>query len=120
MPQLKKSLIALLLTSQLIGVAQDSNVGEQVHFTTEISEDASPAVLARVLLSDDKPISKITFEKGTYYFYPDKAYEVYSNISNHDDVIIYTAFQKYKFSARSFNKILKPGTATGTMVNHQI
>ncbi|MRI00105.1 right-handed parallel beta-helix repeat-containing protein [Kriegella sp. EG-1] len=84
--------MVLFLTHVFIGVAQDSKDNELVYFTTEISEDASPAVLARVLDVQEKPISKITFEKGTYHFYPDKAYEVYSNISNHDDVIIYTAF----------------------------
>lgn len=92
MPILKKLLVALLFTSTLMGFSQDSKAGEQVHFTSEISEDASPKVLARILMEDKTPISKISFEKGTYHFYPDKAYEVYSNISNHDDVIIYTAF----------------------------
>lgn len=92
MLQIKKFLIVLLFNSAVVGFAQDPNGGQQVHFNTEISEDASPAVLARVLSADKKPISKITFEKGTYHFYPDKAYEVYSNISNHDDVVIYTAF----------------------------
>ena len=92
MPELKKLVFALFVAASSIGFAQDSDIGEQVHFTSEISEDASPAVLARVLSADENPISKITFEKGTYHFYPDKAYEVYSNISNHDDVVIYTAF----------------------------
>jgi len=92
MQELKKCLILLLLTCPIIGTGQHSKVGEQVHFTSEISEDASPVVLARVLATAEQPISKITFEKSTYHFYPDKAYEVYSNISNHDDVVIYTAF----------------------------
>jgi len=97
MQELKKCLILLLLTCPIIGTGQHSKVGEQVHFTSEISDDASPAVLARMLLAIEKPISKITFEKGTYHFYPDKAYEVYSNISNHDDVVIYTAFPLQEF-----------------------
>lgn len=92
MQELKKCLILLLLTCPIIVTGQHSKVGEQVHFTSEISEDASPVVLARVLAAAEQPISKITFEKSTYHFYPDKAYEVYSNISNHDDVVIYTAF----------------------------
>jgi len=92
MPQLKIFLFAVVLISSFVGFSQNSNSSEHIHFTSEISEDASPAVLARVLSAHEKPISKISFEKGTYHFYPDKAYEVYSNISNHDDVVIYTAF----------------------------
>ncbi|MBU2945747.1 right-handed parallel beta-helix repeat-containing protein [Zobellia uliginosa] len=92
MLKLKNILTIILLLASTLAIAQQVTVGEQVYFTTEISEDASPAVLERVLSANEKRISKILFEKGTYHFYPDKAYEVYSNISNHDDVIVYTAF----------------------------
>lgn len=92
MPKLKKFLFTLVLITSFVAFSQNSDSSEEVHFTSEITEDASPAVLARVLSAKEKPISKITFEKGTYHFYPDKAYEVYSNISNHDDVVIFTSF----------------------------
>lgn len=97
MQRFKSFLFALVLLLSFLGFSQNVNSDEHIHFTSEIAEDASPAVLARVLSAVDKPISKISFEKGTYHFYPDKAYEVYSNISNHDDVIIYTAFPLQEF-----------------------
>lgn len=92
MQQFKSFLFFIVLISSITGVAQNSNQGNHIHFTSEISDDASPAVLAKVLSAIENPISKISFEKAAYHFYPDKAYEVYSNISNHDDVVIYTAF----------------------------
>ena len=46
-----------------------------VSFNLEISKDATPAVLSRIKSAGEKPISEIKFEKGTYHFYPDKAFE---------------------------------------------
>ncbi|WP_276168175.1 right-handed parallel beta-helix repeat-containing protein [Zobellia alginiliquefaciens] len=81
-------LILTLVSSPVF--AQHSD-GEQVLFTTSISDDATPAVLARIRRADKEPISEIKFEKGTYHFYPDKAYERFTRISNHDDVMAKTA-----------------------------
>ena len=71
--------------------------GETVLFTKDIAEDATPAVLARIMMADEKPISTIKFEKGTYHFYPDKGYEVFAHISNHDDVVVHTAMPIFGF-----------------------
>ncbi|GAF02159.1 alpha-1,3-galactosidase-related protein [Saccharicrinis fermentans] len=60
-------------------------------FGTEISDDATPDVLAQILNSNQN-ISKIKFEKGIYHFYPDKGLEEYCHISNHCDVMVSTAF----------------------------
>lgn len=76
---------------------------EVVHFKTEIAEDATPAVLARILEAVKKPISEIKFEKGIYHFYPDKALEFYVNISNHDDVLVCTAFPIKNFKNLEIN-----------------
>ena len=65
---------------------------ESVSFKLSISEDATPEVLARILAAKEKPISEIKFEKGTYHFYPDKGLETFCYISNHDDVLVSTAF----------------------------
>lgn len=63
-----------------------------VVFKTDISNDASPHVLAKVMAAKEDPISNIKFEKGTYHFYPDKAFESFQRISNHGDVLVHTAF----------------------------
>ena len=65
---------------------------EVVEFSTEISEDATAAVVARILKAEDRPISEIKFEKGTYHFYPDKGYEKFCYISNHGDLMVNTPF----------------------------
>ncbi len=65
---------------------------EVVEFKTNISEDATAAVVARLLQADDKPISELKFEKGTYHFYPDKGYEKFCYISNHADLMVNTPF----------------------------
>ncbi|CAM4289609.1 right-handed parallel beta-helix repeat-containing protein [Zobellia roscoffensis] len=83
------SVLILAIISTNIYAQQNS--GEQVLFTTSISDDATPAVLARIMKADKEPISEIKFEKGTYHFYPDKAYERFTRISNHDDVMAKTA-----------------------------
>ncbi|MGJ8731976.1 MAG: right-handed parallel beta-helix repeat-containing protein [Cellulophaga sp.] len=65
---------------------------EKVLFTLDIAEDATASVLARVMQAEVAPISEIKFEKGTYHFYPDLGLEKFVHISNHNDVIVKTAF----------------------------
>ncbi len=55
-----------------------------------IAEDASMHVL-NTIQSIQKENVLVSFEKGTYHFYPDKALEQFVHISNHDDVFVYTA-----------------------------
>ncbi len=92
--QKTRTLITLLLLLSLVGCADTSNSAqaESISFTTDISDDATPAVLERILAANEKPISKITFEKGTYHFYPDKGLEFFVHISNHNDQVTRTAF----------------------------
>jgi len=84
-------LIFLLLNSIMALAQNEATYPKNVLFTTEISDDATPSVLARILLANEFPITEIKFEKGTYHFYPDKAYERFTRISNHDDVLAKTA-----------------------------
>ncbi|WBU89741.1 alpha-1,3-galactosidase-related protein [Cellulophaga omnivescoria] len=70
---------------------------DKVLFKLDIAKDATPNVLARILKADKLPISEISFEKGTYHFYPDLGLEKYVHISNHNDVIIKTAFPIQNF-----------------------
>ncbi|MDW5288088.1 right-handed parallel beta-helix repeat-containing protein [Formosa sp. PL04] len=88
---------ALLISNTVIGCTNEKGQGESVLFNLEIAEDATTAVLTRILLAEEKPISEIKFEKGTYHFYPDRGYEKYVHISNHNDVIIRTAFPLENF-----------------------
>ncbi|WP_282122116.1 right-handed parallel beta-helix repeat-containing protein [Algibacter mikhailovii] len=66
--------------------------GETVVFNVSIAEDATQAVLSRILEAKEKPISQIKFEKGTYHFYPDKGLEQFVYISNHCDLMVNTPF----------------------------
>ncbi|MBC8767675.1 right-handed parallel beta-helix repeat-containing protein [Arenibacter sp. BSSL-BM3] len=78
-------------------------LSENVVFTTEIAEDATPAVLARIRQAKKYPISEIKFEKGTYHFYPDKAFEKFTRISNHDDVLAKTAMPIFGMADLTIN-----------------
>lgn len=84
--------ISIIAFLTFLGCTNQSIVGESVLFTTDISEDATPAVLARIMDAENKPISEIKFEKGIYHFYPDKGLEFFVHISNHNDEITRTAF----------------------------
>lgn len=81
-----------LMVAVLVSAQSYEGMEELVRFTSEISADASLAVLSRILEAGEKPISEMVFEKGTYHFYPDKAWQVYRHISNHDDQLTFTPF----------------------------
>ncbi|RTE54024.1 right-handed parallel beta-helix repeat-containing protein [Arenibacter aquaticus] len=83
--------ICLLLTGLKAFSQSGDLTSDNVLFKVDIAEDATPAVLARIRKANEHPISVIKFEKGTYHFYPDKAYEKFTRISNHDDVLAKTA-----------------------------
>lgn len=74
-----------------------SKNAESILFTTDIAEDATLAVLARIMSADKSPISEIKFESGTYHFHPEKGKEFFVFISNHNDEVIRTAFPLYNF-----------------------
>ncbi len=65
---------------------------KEIIFSTDISADATPAVLASIMKVQDNSISVIKFEKGTYHFFPEKGKEEYCYISNHRDGMVRTAF----------------------------
>lgn len=81
--------IVALISWRSIGKSEP----REVNFTTSIATDASPALVQLMLaIENGEPVSKITFEKGTYHFYPDKALERYVYISNHNDQLTRTPF----------------------------
>lgn len=90
------------------------DIGESTYFKTNIAEDATPKVLARILKADEQPISEIKFEKGTYHFYPDKGLESFEYISNHGDLMVRSAFP-----LRGFNNLTIDGQGS-TFIFHGI
>lgn len=87
--------IILLSTTAFLNIGCFSKAmpkAEVVEFGLDIAEDATPALVARILKAKDQPISEIKFEKGTYHFYPDKGFEQFRYISNHGDLMINTPF----------------------------
>ena len=91
----KNSFILFLLALSFLNLGCFSKAmpkAEVVTFGLEIAEDATPALVSRILKTNDNPISEIIFEKGTYHFYPDKGFEKFSYISNHGDLMINTPF----------------------------
>jgi len=89
--RLKSITCIIALLSIFINYAQVVN-SESILFNLSISEDATFAVVSRILLAKEKPISDIKFEKGTYHFYPDKGFEKFCYISNHGDLMVKTPF----------------------------
>ncbi|PKQ61394.1 alpha-galactosidase [Labilibaculum filiforme] len=73
-----------------VSCADSSSKNELLQFNTDIKEDATPDVLSKIMEAEN--LSEIRFEKGTYHFYPDKALEQFCYMSNHDDVLVRTAF----------------------------
>lgn len=67
-------------------------INNSVNFTSSISSDATPAVLSKMLKAKTEKLEEINFEKGIYHFYPDKGLEIFCQISNHNDVFVFTAF----------------------------
>lgn len=91
-------LFIVLLSLGCLSAPATESREEVVVFGNEISDDATPKVLERMLKADASPISIVKFKKGTYHFYPDKGLEVFCHISNHDDVMVKTAFPIFNFS----------------------
>ncbi|MBJ2173612.1 right-handed parallel beta-helix repeat-containing protein [Aureibaculum sp. A20] len=85
-------LLSTVLLFNLSCYSQQMPKGEVVEFGLGIAEDATPALVSRILKANEKPISEIKFEKGTYHFYPDKGFEKFCYISNHGDLMVNTPF----------------------------
>ena len=89
-PSIRLAAFYILITNACI--AQN-----KLKFGLDIVDDATPAVLKQLSAKHASSISEITFEKGIYHFYPDKALEVFAHISNHDDVMTAVAFPIFNF-----------------------
>lgn len=90
MKKITKGLMGVVFLFTTINMLAQNNT-QHLSFTTSISADATPTVLKAVLNSNAN-MSEITFEKGTYHFYPEKALELFRRISNHGSWLVRTAF----------------------------
>lgn len=79
------ALIAILLCVNIL-------TAQTALFKTDIAEDATPAVLDVMMSAQEKPLSEVKFEKGTYHFYPERGFESFNHVSNHGDNLSSTAF----------------------------
>lgn len=66
-------------------------IDSQSYGMNEVS-DCTPVVLKMIQDAKENNISVIKIAAGTYHFYPDKAYEKFCFISNHDDGLRRTPF----------------------------
>ncbi|MCR1024670.1 right-handed parallel beta-helix repeat-containing protein [Cellulophaga baltica] len=99
---IQNHILKIILLSNLVFsincYSQQLSENEVVVFGLNIAEDATPALISRILKANENPISEIKFEKGTYHFYPDKGFEKFCYISNHGDLMINTPFPLFNMN----------------------
>jgi len=93
-----KIILLLNLVFSINCYSQQLPENEVVVFGLDIAEDATPALVSRILKANENPISEIKFEKGTYHFYPDKGFEKFCYISNHGDLMTNTPFPLFNMN----------------------
>ncbi|MCF8378997.1 MAG: hypothetical protein K9H49_05420 [Bacteroidales bacterium] len=91
-------LAALVFSTFQCIVADKQSVIYAKDYGFGASKDCSSASIRMIEAAREKNSTKIIIERGTYHFYPDKAFEKYCNITNHDDGIRYTPFPIIDFS----------------------
>ncbi len=69
-----------------------SKPASPLHITLNSSEDATVDVLNAIEQIEQQGIQSLSFEKGTYHFYPEMAKERFVYISNHNDQLARIAF----------------------------
>ncbi len=86
-----KTIIRVLSLAIAANLSLFAASAREVTLTTSIADDATFEVLRQIqALPEGK--NSITFERGVYHFYPERAYEKYCFISNHNDVMARIAF----------------------------
>lgn len=85
-----KFLLVAFLSAVICGC---SNGGDRViTITSDMADDATPALLSVIESLENGSANTIQFEKGEYHFYPNRAIEKYTHTSNHGDFISRIAF----------------------------
>ncbi len=86
-------LSATIASMVLIGGSTScAKAQKNIIIKAEVAEDATMAVLQAIEQVNAGKANSISFEKGTYNFYPDKAIEKYTYTSNHGDYLSRIAF----------------------------
>lgn len=73
------------------------------NYLNETEKDATLSVITMLQDASKYKNSSIIIEKGTYHFYPEKAYEQYSFITNHDNSLRRIAFPINDFNGLTIN-----------------
>ncbi len=88
----KISLLPLVLMFSIITQALSAQEFKLSDYLKEGEKDATLSVITMLQDASKHKNSKVTIEKGTYHFYPEKAYEQYCFITNHDNSLRRIAF----------------------------
>ncbi|MFI3321994.1 MAG: right-handed parallel beta-helix repeat-containing protein [Rikenellaceae bacterium] len=99
---MKKNLFIALFAASLLGVNMSSATNvvaaeyattQSLTITNDVNDDATFAVLKQLQkIKANGGNATLTFEKGTYHFYPERAHEEFVYISNHADVLTRIGF----------------------------
>ncbi len=84
--------LTLVLTFILTLNVHSQNIIYSKDYIQTPLRDCTPAFLEMLQDAKEYNSSKIIIAEGTYHFYPDKAYEKYCFIANHDDGLRRTPF----------------------------
>lgn len=85
---------ALMFLVSLFTMSCGATVGEKeiIKITKDVAKDATYELFTKLVDGSYPNGVEITFEKGEYHFYPEKALEQFCYISNHNDVLSKIAF----------------------------
>lgn len=86
------SLLSLILLFSVITQALSAQEFKLSDYLKEGKKDATLSVITMLQDASKYKNSKVIIEKGTYHFYPEKAYEKYCFITNHDNSLRRIAF----------------------------
>ena len=88
----KIRLLSLVLLFSIIPQTLSSQVFKLSDYLKEGEKDATLSVITMLQDASKYKNSKVIIGKGTYHFYPEKAYEQYCFITNHDNSLRRIAF----------------------------
>ena len=100
---LKTKKTILLIFTLHIWIPVHSQTLNAKKFGLKEQKDATPAILKAIEACKQQNAKKLIIPKGTYNFYPDKAFEAYVHISNHDDGLKRIAFPIHGFNNLKIN-----------------
>ena len=97
---IRRKIISLLSLVLLISIITQVLSAQEYNLSDYLKEGEKDATLSVITMLEDASKyknSKVIVEKGTYHFYPEKAYEKYTYITNHDNTLRRIAFPVNNF-----------------------